>query len=175
MFYSYDMAILEIKKFPDEILKQKASPVNNINGALQGLIDNMIETMYAAPGIGLAAPQIGVSHQLFVADVSTQEQKHPLLVIINPEIVETEKMIDSEEGCLSIPDYKAIVKRAEKVCIKGNDREGNPLEIEADGLLARAFQHEIDHLNGTLIIDRIGAIRRNFFLKRYLKSLKRKN
>jgi len=84
-------------------------------------------------------------------------------------------MIDSEEGCLSIPDYKAIVKRSEKVYIKGNDREGNPLEIEADGLLARAFQHEIDHLNGTLIIDRIGAIRRNFFLKRFMKSLKRKN
>jgi peptide deformylase len=170
------MALLEIKKFPDKVLKQKSFPVNDINGQLQSIIDNMIETMYAAPGIGLAAPQIGISQQLFVVDVSTvKENGHPLLVIVNPEIVEIGRKIDSEEGCLSIPDYKAIVRRAEKVCIKGLDREGNTLEIEADGLLARAFQHEIDHINGTLIIDRIGTIRRNFFLKRYRKSLKRKN
>lgn len=169
------MALLEIRKFPDEILKHQSASVENIDGELQSLIDNMIETMYAVPGIGLAAPQVGVSQQFFVVDASTQEKKHPLLVVINPEIVETDKKIDSEEGCLSIPDYKAIVKRAEQICIRGHDREGKPLEIEADGLLARAFQHEIDHLNGTLIIDRIGSIRRNFFMKRYMKSLKRKN
>ena len=169
------MALRQIRKFPDEVLKHKSTSVEDIDGTLQSLIDDMIETMYAAPGVGLAAPQVGVSQKLFVVDVSTKEKKHPLLVVINPEIIETDRIIDSEEGCLSIPDYKAIVKRAEKVCIQGHDRDGKPLEIETDGLLARAFQHEIDHLNGTLIIDRIGAIRRNFFLKRYLKSLKRKN
>ncbi len=169
------MALLDIKKFPEEILRKKSAPVEDISGQLQKLIDDMIETMYAAPGIGLAAPQVGASQQLFMVDVSTREENHPLIVIINPEIVETERTVESEEGCLSIPDYKTIVKRDERVCVKGYDREGKAIEIEAAGLLGRALQHEVDHLNGLLLIDRIGSIRRSFFLKRYMKSLKRKN
>ena len=149
------MAVLEIRKYPDEVLKKKALPVENIDKDLQRLIDNMIETMYAAPGIGLAAPQVGVSKRLVVIDVSTRDEKHPLIVLINPEIIEADSFVDSEEGCLSVPDYTSTIKRAERVVVKGLDRNGKSTQIEGAGLLARALQHEIDHLNGTLIIDKM--------------------
>lgn len=169
------MALLEIKRYPDKILKEKTAPVENIDGALQRLIDNMIETMHAAPGIGLAAPQIGVSRKLLVADIGADEDNRdiPLLVLINPEIVTSEDEIESEEGCLSLPDYRTNVKRAEKVFVRALNREGNPVEIEGRGLLSRALQHEIDHLNGILIIDRISSIKREFFKKRFHKALSR--
>lgn len=166
------MAVLEIKKYPDEVLKKKALSVENIDNDLQRLIDDMIETMYAAPGIGLAAPQVGVSKRLIVIDVNTKDEKYPLIVLINPEIVEADGFIDSEEGCLSVPGYTSTIKRAERVVVKGLDRNGKPVQIEGTGLLSRALQHEIDHLDGILFIDRLSSIKREFFKKRYLKELR---
>lgn len=168
------MAVLEIKTYPEKVLKEKALPVENIDGQIQRLIDDMIETMYAAPGIGLAAPQVGVSKRIIVLDVSVrEEEKMPLIVIINPEIVNYEGETDSEEGCLSLSGYTTTVKRAEKVLVRGLNREGMPVEIEGEGLLSRALQHEIDHINGTLLIDRISSIKREFFKKRFQKALAR--
>ena len=144
--------------------------MEELNGELQGLIDSMIETMYAAPGIGLAAPQVGESKRLIVVDVSTREEKHPLIVLINPVIVSVEGKIDSEEGCLSVPGYTSTIRRSERVLVKGVDREGRPVEIEATGLLSRVLQHEIDHLDGILFIDRLSPIKKEFFRKRYLRK-----
>ncbi len=166
------MAVLEIKKYPEEILKKKSLRVERVDGPLRGLIDDMIETMYAAPGVGLAAPQVGVSKRLIVVDVSTREEKCPLIVLINPEIVEADGFDDAEEGCLSVPEYTAVITRAESIKVKGLDRNGDPLEIVAVGLLARALQHEIDHLEGVLFIDRLSSIKREFFKKRYRKAVK---
>jgi peptide deformylase len=166
------MALLEIKKYPEQVLKRSAVPVKDINGELQTLIDNMIETMYAAPGIGLAAPQVDVSKRLVVVDVSLREEEHtPLIILINPEVVHADGDIESEEGCLSLPGIVTSVKRAERVFIQGYDRRGNPIKIESEGLLSRVLQHEIDHLNGTLLIDRMSPIKREFYKKRLKKSL----
>lgn len=154
------------------MLKQKAAPVENIDRELQRLIDDMLETMYAAPGIGLAAPQVGVSKRVIVLDVSRKEEERtPVIVLINPLITESGGEVESEEGCLSLPGYITAVKRAERVLVQGLDREGRPVEIEGEGLLCRALQHEIDHLNGTLLIDRISGIKREFFKKRFQKAL----
>ena len=166
------MAILEIKKYPEKVLKQKAKPVTSFDEELQKLIDNMIETMYAAPGVGLAAPQVGKSSRLAVIDISSREYKFPLIVLINPVIVNCEGEVEFEEGCLSLPEYTATVKRAEKVAVKALDREGKTIEIEGTDLLAIALQHEIDHLDGMLLIDRISPIKREFFKKRHKKSQK---
>ncbi|GBD96776.1 MAG TPA: peptide deformylase [Nitrospirae bacterium] len=170
------MSVLEIKKYPEKILREKTAPVNEFDSGLQRLIDDMTETMYAAPGVGLAANQVGVSKQVSVIDVSTREEQSSLIVLVNPEIIHKEGECSSEEGCLSIPEYTTIVKRAEKVKVKAFNRHGEPVEIEGDGLLARALQHEIDHLNGFLLIDRIGRIKKEFFKKRYAreKALSRK-
>lgn len=168
------MALLEIKRYPEKVLREKASPVDKIDREIQRLIDDMIETMYAAPGIGLAAPQVGVSKRIIVIDVSVKEGENiPLIVLINPEIIISEGEIESEEGCLSLPGYITTVKRAEKVIVKGLNRKGREIMIESKGLLSRALQHEIDHLNGLLLIDRIGRIRKEFFKKRYKKALAR--
>lgn len=166
------MALLEIKKYPDKILKEKTSLVKNLDGEIQRLIDDMIETMYATRGVGLAANQVGVPKRLCVIDTSAREEKRPLIVLINPILVGKEGVQESEEGCLSVPGFLTNVKRAGKVHVKAHDREGKPLEIEATGLLARVLQHEIDHLDGFLIIDRISPIKREFFKKRYRKFLK---
>lgn len=168
------MAILEIKKYPEKVLKEKASPVLEIDREILNLVDDMIETMYAAPGIGLAAPQVGVSKRIIVIDVSVKEgEKTPLIVLINPEIVSTEGEIESEEGCLSLPGYITTVKRAERVIVKGLNKDGREISIEGEGLLSRALQHEIDHLDGLLLIDRISRIKREFFKKRFKKALAR--
>jgi peptide deformylase len=166
------MAILEIKKYPEKVLKQKAKPVTSFDEELQTLIDSMIETMYAAPGVGLAAPQVGKSKRLAVIDISSREDKFPLIVLVNPVIVTCEGEIEFEEGCLSLPEYTAKIKRAEKVVVNCLDREGKAMEIEATDLLAVAMQHEIDHLDGMLLIDRISPIKREFFKKRHRKSQK---
>jgi peptide deformylase len=166
------MAILEIKKYPEKVLKQKALPVTTFDQDLQALIDDMIETMYAAPGVGLAAPQVGESKRLAVIDISSKEEKIPLLVLVNPVIVDSEGVIEFEEGCLSIPEYTTIVKRAEKVLVRAQDRGGDAIEIEGTDLLAIALQHEIDHLEGILLIDRISPIKREFFKKRHKKIQK---
>ncbi|MEJ2696320.1 MAG: peptide deformylase [Candidatus Sulfobium sp.] len=166
------MAVLEIKKYPEKVLKKKALPVTSFDRELQALIDNMIETMYAAPGVGLAAPQVGVSKRLAVVDVSTKEEEAPLLVLINPVFLGREGEVEFEEGCLSLPDYTARVKRAEQVAVRALDREGKDMEIECGGLLAVALQHEIDHLDGILLIDRISPVKREFFRKRHQKTRK---
>jgi peptide deformylase len=166
------MAVLEIKKYPDQVLKKVAAPVRDLDGALQSLIDSMIETMYAAPGIGLAAPQVDVSKRLLIVDVSLREgEEAPLIILVNPEVVQTDGDIESEEGCLSLPGIVTSVKRADKVLVRGYDREGNQIEIEGEGLLSRVLQHEIDHLNGTLLIDRMSPIKREFYKKRLKKNL----
>jgi peptide deformylase len=166
------MAILEIKKYPEKVLKQKALPVTTFDQELQTLIDDMIETMYAAPGVGLAAPQVGESKRLAVIDISSREDKFPLLVIVNPVIVSCKGEVEFEEGCLSLPEYTAVVKRAENLVVKAQDRDGKQIEIEGIDLLAIALQHEIDHLDGMLLIDRISPIKREFFKKRHKKIQK---
>ncbi len=167
------MALREIRKFPDPVLRRKTDRVTNINGTIECLIDDMVETMHAAPGVGLAANQVGVSLQVAVIDLSTREEKekrHPLLVIINPEILSLQGSVVEEEGCLSIPDYAEKVKRAAKVKVRAQDRTGNVFELEAEGLLAKALQHEVDHLNGLLFIDRLSPLKKSIF-KRRLKKM----
>ena len=166
------MAVLEIKKYPEPVLKRKAAPVTGFDREFQKLIDDMVETMYAAPGVGLAAPQVGVSRSLAVIDVSSRDEKYPLIVLVNPFIVSSQGEVEFEEGCLSIPEYSAKVKRAESLVVCARDREGREVEIEAGGLLAIALQHEIDHLEGRLLIDRISPIKREFFKKRFKKEQK---
>jgi peptide deformylase len=166
------MAIREIKKYPATVLKKKAAAVTTFDEDLQVLIDDMVETMYAAPGVGLAAPQVGVSKRLAIIDISSREEQYPLIVLINPSILKSEGEIDFEEGCLSIPEYTAKVTRSEQIIVSCIDREGKDVEIEATGLLAIAIQHEIDHLDGLLFIDRISPIKREFFKKRYKKIAK---
>jgi peptide deformylase len=166
------MAVLEIRKYPDKVLKQKAAPVTSIDADLQRLIEDMVETMRAAPGVGLAAPQVGVSKRLAVVDISAKGAEMPLLVLINPVFLRKEGVIEFEEGCLSLPEYTARVERAEKVAVRFHDRMGEEVEIEAEGLLAVALQHEIDHLDGFLLIDRISPIKREFFRKKFAKARK---
>lgn len=167
------MAILEIKKYPEKVLREKALPVDNFGPSLQSLIDDMIETMYSASGVGLAANQVGILKRVIVIDVSSRQEGYPLMVLVNPEIVYSEGELAMEEGCLSLPDYMTVVKRAERVRVRSLDRHGKEIEIEGDGLLSRALQHEIDHLNGILLIDRIGKFKRELFKKRYLKEVVR--
>lgn len=163
------MAVLEIKTYPDKILKEKTAQIISINSSIQSLIDDMIETMYAARGVGLAANQVGISKRLCVIDISAVDEKTPLIVLINPEIIDKRGSIEDEEGCLSIPQYKAKVKRAGEILVSGLDRKGRKIEVHGEGLLARALQHEIDHLDGLLFIDRLSPIKREFFKKRYKK------
>ena len=164
------MAVLDIKKYPAPVLKKKATAVSVFDEDLQKLIDDMVETMYAAPGVGLAAPQVGISKRLAVIDISSRDDQHPLIVLINPCVLRTAGEVEFEEGCLSIPEYTAKVKRSESLVVRAHDRNGDEVEIEADGLLAIALQHEIDHLDGFLLIDRISPIKREFFKKRYKKK-----
>jgi peptide deformylase len=166
------MALREIRTYPDPVLRRKTDRVTKINGTLERLIDDMVETMHAAPGVGLAANQVGVPLQVAVIDLSAreeQERRHPLLVIINPEILSMEGSIVEEEGCLSIPDYSEKVKRAVKVKVRAQDRTGKVFELEAEGLLAKALQHEIDHLNGLLFVDRLSTLKKSIFKRKFKK------
>ncbi|MDX9714788.1 MAG: peptide deformylase [Dissulfurispiraceae bacterium] len=167
------MAILEIKKYPADVLKQKSLPVEKVDSNIQKLIDDMIETMYAAPGIGLAAPQVGVSKRIIVVDINSLEEESEPVVLVNPEITDTDGLIESEEGCLSVPECLATIKRAETVVIKGLDRDGKEVSIKADGLFARALQHEIDHLNGVIILDRLSQLKRDLYRKKISKKMAR--
>lgn len=162
---------MKILTYPDSILRTKAKPVENIDGRIQQLIDNMAETMYQAPGIGLAAVQVGEPLRVIVYDVPEKDDDRNLNIIINPEIVSFEGSITFEEACLSVIDYYADVTRPEKILVRGLDRDGNPLSIEAEGLKAVCLQHEIDHLNGVLYIDHISALKRSLYKKRLKKLL----
>jgi len=152
------MAILPILQFPDERLRIKAKSVSEVTSEIQEIVDNMIETMYAEEGIGLAATQVDIHQRIIVIDVS--EDRDQVHVIINPEIIEISGEIGIEEGCLSVPDTRAFVPRAEKVKIKALDRDGKSYQIDADGILAICMQHEMDHLEGKLFIDYISSLKR---------------
>ena len=170
------MSVLDIVTFPDKFLMKPTQSVKNIDGRLQGLIEDMSATMYDAPGIGLAAIQVGVDQSLLIYDIQPRDEGRSLNVLINPKIIAKEgEIISEDEGCLSVPDYRANVKRAQRVLVEAVDRDGNPLRIEAQGLHAIVLQHEIDHLNGTLFIDHISALKRQMYAKRIKKQLRQKD
>ena len=169
------MESMEILTYPNSFLSKAAEPVTQIDGRLQTLIDKMAETMYLAPGVGLAAIQVNIDQSLLVYDIAPQEEDKDLHVLINPKIVTSEGEILSEnEGCLSVPDFRADVKRAERILVEGVDRDGNPLRFEAEGLPAIVIQHELDHLNGTLFIDHISALKRQMYERRVKKEMKQR-
>jgi peptide deformylase len=163
------MAKLTILEYPDPRLRTKAAPVEHVDDAVRNLIDDMLETMYAAPGIGLAATQVNVHRRLLVTDVS-EDRSHPL-VFINPEILERAGSVEAEEGCLSVPGiYDKLNTRAERIVVRALDRNGKPFELEADGLLAVCIQHEMDHLEGKLFVDYLSELKRTRIRKKLEKE-----
>jgi len=168
------MALLPILIAPDPRLKRKAAPVEQVDESIRRLMDDMLETMYDAPGIGLAAPQVGVSKRVLVVDVTVDETapKHPICMA-NPEIIwASDDKRTYEEGCLSVPKNYANVIRPDRVKVRYLDRDGQSQELEADGLLATALQHEIDHLDGTLFIDYLSTLKRGMIIRKLQKSQK---
>ena len=161
--------IRPILKYGDKLLHERTRAVDALTPEIDRLVDDMIETMYAAPGIGLAAPQVGVPLRIFVVDVSIGRDPSALLVMINPEFVDRDGMQLEEEGCLSVPGFNATVVRPSRVVVKGLDRMGQPVEREGTGLLARAFQHEMDHLDGTLFVDKLRGIKRDLIVRKIRK------
>ena len=166
------LKIHEIVKYPEPVLSKPAAPVTEFDAALKKLVDEMFESMYAAQGIGLAAPQIGISKRLTVIDVSFKKNPDEKVVLINPEIVEEEGKQFEEEGCLSLPDIREKVHRAARVKVRAQNERGEWFEAEGTELLSRAFQHEIDHLNGILFIDRISRLKRELALRKIRKLQK---
>ena len=173
------MALREILTFPDPRLARKSTPVETVNDEIKQLIDDMFETMYVAEGVGLAAPQIGITDRVIVVDcgpreADSQEEDEPLkpvqpIAIVNPVVTAKEGKITWEEGCLSVPGYTDDVERAAKITVEGLDRDGNPLVMEAEGLLSVCIQHEIDHLEGVLFVDRLSRLKQGL-VKRRLKK-----
>ena len=167
------MTILEILTYPDPFLRQSTNPVTDVNDQIQKIIEDMAETMYEAPGVGLAAIQAGIDKSIIVFDPAADDEKRDFHALINPEIVFSEgEMLSENEGCLSVPDFRADVKRFERVIVEALDRNGKPLKFEAEGLLSVIMQHEIDHLKGVLFIDHISALKRQLYKKKRLKALK---
>lgn len=162
-----------IREYPEAVLKEKAQPVAEFNDELQKLIDDMFETMYTARGLGLAAPQIGRSLRLFVYDLrESDDQPRYTGVLINPAFVSKAGTQRDEEGCLSVSDYRTQVSRADKVVVRGLDRNGREVTVEGEGLMARLLQHEMDHLDGHVFVDRLSSLKRQMVLKRLKKRLK---
>ncbi len=162
---------MKIITYPENFLSRTAKPITDINGSIQDIIDSMALTMYNAPGVGLAAIQVGIDRSIIVYDISSKDEPKSLQVLINPKIVDRQGEIISEnEGCLSVPDFRAEFKRSASIIVEGLDRNRNPKKIEANDLLSIVLQHEIDHLNGILFIDRISALKKNM----YKKSIKKK-
>ena len=166
------MAVLEILKYPDPLLHKVAAPVKNITGQTAQLIEDMFDTMYAAPGVGLAAPQIGASERIVVMDVDHENPRKQVYKLINPTITRAEGEVIWEEGCLSVVDFTAEVRRAAQVEIVALDEHEKEVKIAAEGLLAVALQHEIDHLDGKLFIDRISRLKRDLYTRRRKKMLR---
>ncbi|CAI8807865.1 peptide deformylase [Methylocaldum szegediense] len=162
------MAILTILEFPDDRLRKKAAPVAEVDESIKRLVDDMFETMYAAPGVGLAATQVNVQKRIVVIDVS--EEKNNPVCLINPEIVEKSGSEEMDEGCLSVPGVFEKVTRAETVKVRALDRNGDAFELEADGLLAVCIQHEIDHLDGKLFVDYLSPLKRQLIRKKLKKE-----
>jgi len=166
------MALLEILRFPDKRLRTKAIPVEQVDKETQQIIEDMFETMYDAPGIGLAATQVNIHKQIVVMDIS--EQKDQPLCLINPKILSSDGIEKSEEGCLSVPAYYADVERAESITVQALDQKGEMFELEADELLAVCIQHELDHLQGKLFIDYLSPLKRQRLQKKIDKLAKQK-
>jgi peptide deformylase len=166
------VSLLPICIYPEPVLRQKAQRVKNIDSGIERLIDDMVETMYHAPGIGLAANQVDRAISVLVIDIQREESEYGLIVLINSELVSARGETTFEEGCLSVPEYFASVVRHEEVVVRGLDRRGEKIQIAAGGLLAIALQHEMDHLEGKLFIDRISPIARDIFKRRWKKKLK---
>lgn len=166
------MALRKILTYPAESLKRTATPVQNIDGTIADLVTDLVETMYAAPGLGLAAPQVGAAERVIVIDIDDEDKGKHVIKLINPVIVETEGRIVWEEGCLSVVDYTADVTRAKRVLVKGWTTDEQEIAIEAEDLLAVALQHEIDHLEGKLFIDRISKLKRDLYRRRVKKWLR---
>jgi peptide deformylase len=164
---------MEIITYPDPILAKKAEPVVNIDGNIQDLIDNMSTLMYQASGIGLAANQVGVTKRIIIFDLNYKEKGKDLTVLINPTIVLAEDKIVSEEGCLSVPDFQGKIPRTKYLKVHGVDRHGKPIDIDAEDLLAICIQHEIDHIDGTLILDHVSHLKRDLYRRMVEKLMKR--
>ena len=164
--------IYRIVKFGDPVLEKKAAPVTEFDAGLRELLDDMFESMYAAHGVGLAAPQIGVSRRIAVIDVTFKENPEQKLVLINPEIIHTEGRIAQNEGCLSIPEFRENVMRPKKVTVRAQNAKGEFFEQTGEELLARAFCHETDHLNGKLYISHISALKRDLMKRKIRKLIK---
>jgi len=163
------MAIRDILQYPDKRLRNRAEPVKAVTPEVVQLIEDMKETMYAAPGCGLAAPQIGVSLRLFIVDTAGEDEPSDLRVFINPEIISRQGKVVWEEGCLSFPGVHEDIERAAKVVVKAINERGEPVELEAEGLLGVAVQHENDHLDGVLMIDHMGVLKRRMALRKLQK------
>jgi peptide deformylase len=166
------MTCLDICTYPNPVLRQRAALVKRIDREILKLIDNMAQTMYDAPGIGLAANQVGKPLRIMVVDLQRPDCEHGLIILVNPKIVAAQGEIVYEEGCLSVPDFFSNVKRFEEVTVQGLGKDAELLEIKASGLLAVALQHEIDHLDGKLFIDHIGPMARDIFKRRWKKKQK---
>ncbi|MFO7576868.1 MAG: peptide deformylase [Pelovirga sp.] len=166
------MALRDILHYPDPLLKKKSAVVTEFDAQLEQLAQDMVETMYDAPGVGLAAPQVGALLRLIVLDCSPSDEPADLVVAVNPEIIAAQGESYEEEGCLSIPGFCTQVKRYQEVTLRYQDTAGQVHERRAEGLLAVAMQHEIDHLEGILFVDRLSPLKRSLFKKRYLKMLK---
>jgi peptide deformylase len=168
------MALLTIRTYPDPVLSKTCSCIDSVERPLIELADNMAETMYHGDrGIGLAAPQVGENIELIVVDSDPAGQRGTPLFLFNPKIIASEGAETAEEGCLSLPEHFAEVERAAKIVLQGLDREGRPITMEASGLLARCLQHEIDHLQGKLVLDYVSPLKRALYRKRRLKELKK--
>jgi peptide deformylase len=161
--------IRPILRYGADALHRPAAPVSEVTPDIQQLVDDMIQTMYAAPGIGLAATQIGVGLRIFVADLSIGRNPQDLIIFINPEFVEREGMQLEDEGCLSVPGFNATVARPSRAVLKGLDRQGQPQTMEGTGLLARCFQHEMDHLEGTVFVDRLRGLQKDLIVRKIKK------
>lgn len=167
--------MIEIITYPDTFLRQTATPVKDIDESIQEMIDKMAVIMYETKGVGLAATQIRCDKSFFIYDVAQKENKRHLQTIINPKIIVSEKtMVSKNEGCLSVPDFRSNVRRAVSVIVEGFNKKGKPIKIEAEGLEAVVLQHEIDHLNGKLFIDRISSLKRQLYKRRIKKKLRQK-
>lgn len=160
------MAKLRIRTYPDPVLKKKALPVKAVDNRVAKLASDMLETMYASAGVGLAAPQVGVSERIIVVDAGSEDGSRNPMVFINPEIIASEGTVESQEGCLSLPEFRTAVKRAARIKVKALNAEGAEFTIEAEGLFARAVQHEIDHLDGITLLERSGLLKRELYKKR---------
>jgi peptide deformylase len=164
------MAIREIRIIGDPILVKKAAPINRVDAGIVRLAQDMVETLHAAPGVGLAAPQVGVSKRLIVVDLSIGENKDDLIVLANPEVVGKEGEVVCEEGCLSVPDIREKVSRPYRVVVRGLDLEDRPVEVQGEDLLARALCHEIDHLDGILFVEKLSPLKRKLVKSRIKKN-----